>query len=185
MATIMCYFYPSLLTEQDQLADLRVLGPVPLEVNKPSLLTWLDLKPGDRFDHATVYVRLSSLGVEVKEGLGSPILNGERILYLDPPADPTPIDCYFYSHILTEKDELYDDEKGPKIDIVGPTRLIWVDFRGMQIGGHPTAYVLVSGAGVQVVSGWGRPFLNGHYIFDGNSIPLTMTLPMAVDMPTP
>ena len=186
MTSIKCYFYPSELTPENRLTDGDTAQM--FEIEGSTRLVWFDLNPG-RFNHPTAYVLITRKAemekVEVKEGQWWPVLDGKKILHQDPMAEPSPINCYFYPDDLTDKDALYDGEKGPQFGITSPTRLVWVDLRPGADFGHPTAYVFVSAAGVQVKLGCDRPVLNGNIILYGISEPVTMELPLAVDVPTP
>jgi hypothetical protein len=185
MTTMKCYFYPLALTSDSKLTDGD--NSRPFEINGPTRLVWFDLNPG-RFIHPTAYLLICPAhpGIQVKEGQDSPVLDGKRIWDPNRPAEPSSLNCYFYPDDLTNGDVLYDGEKGPPLDITGRTRLVWVDLRpGEEFFPHPTAYVFISAAGVQVKLGCERPSLNGNIILYGISEPVTMELPLAVDVPMP
>jgi len=74
------FAYPEELTPQDMLTDGPQGARIPLRTR--SLLVWVDLEPGARFTHGTVYLLVGTNGdVRAMDGGWWPELNGKRILY--------------------------------------------------------------------------------------------------------
>ncbi len=76
------YAYPEALNSKDELLD----GDNPIVITDTTLLYWIDPDPDADFSHPSIYILVSSEGVvRVEHGDWWPTLNGERILYAEPP----------------------------------------------------------------------------------------------------
>ena len=186
------YFYPQTINPGDRLVD----GPSGGEIRicDQSLLLWVDLEPGYRFEHETAYIIISSQGVQIIEGRWWPVLNGKTILYgeqenyaiLSPyevgstiatSIEERVIRIHIYPHDLTRTDRLVDGPVGRPILIYAPTLLIWVDMLPRAFFAHPTAYVLVSKPKSRVEKGEWWPVLNGKRILFGEQNSLGIISP--------
>jgi|GEM_PF-1627690 len=78
-ATAQIMAYPLALGKNDKLTD-GVEGK-PIKIGEPMAFLWVDLKPGAKFVHPTLYVLVSRDQARVVEGEWFPVLNGSRILY--------------------------------------------------------------------------------------------------------
>ena len=91
--TVKVYAHPELITPKDKLSDG---GKTPIKIPANTLLYWVDLKPGYRFAHPTMYILVSANDeVTLVKGEWWPVLNGKKILYNEPPTVlkfPYPVD---------------------------------------------------------------------------------------------
>ncbi len=71
------YAYPVPLKATDKLSDG---AGTPLSLVDDTQLVWIDLMPGDRFAHATMYLLIHDRDAQVVKGEWCPMLNGNRIL---------------------------------------------------------------------------------------------------------
>lgn len=95
-------------------------------------------------------------------------------------ARPGDVAVYVHAHLLGPGDRLQDGPDGTVLELENQTLLFWVDKEPQSRFVHPTAYVLVSGAGVAVVKGQWWPVLNGQRILFGKSSSGTMLSPVSV-----
>lgn len=75
---------------------------------------------------------------------------------------------HVYPETLSGKDVLKDGARGDRIDLTGPTTLIWVDLMPDARFAHPTEYVLINAEGTRVVKGNWWPHLNGKDVLRGD-----------------
>jgi hypothetical protein len=92
----------------------------------------------------------------------------------------TKVAVYAHAHLLDSGDRLQDGPEGAEIHLDGRTLLIWVDKKPQYRFAHPTAYILVSGAGVKVVDGQWWPVLNGRRILYGKINEATIVSPYSI-----
>jgi hypothetical protein len=183
MRAVKCYFYPTELTPENVLTD--GVNDDAIELTGLTQLIWVDLNPDLKFVHPTAYVLITASGIEIKEGQWWPVLDGQQILYGDTNGEIPSINCYFYPDDLTPEDVLVDGDNGQTINITGVTRLVWVDLCPDDRFAHPTAYVFISASGIKIQKGEWWPVLNGNRILYGFSEPITIQLPLEIELPTP
>jgi len=77
--SILAYIYPLSLTRSDRLRD----GPEgdPIRIVGDTMLLWVDLLPGARFAHRTLYVLVCGKESRIVRGMWWPVLNGRRLFY--------------------------------------------------------------------------------------------------------
>ena len=75
------YIYTHELTSKDILKDGTTSTVFKLGNN--TLLVWIDLAPGAKFEHATLYLLISDQSIMVNKGKWWPVLNTKTILYPD------------------------------------------------------------------------------------------------------
>lgn len=161
------------------------------EIKEYTWFTWVDLFPGAKFEHDTIYIFVNAEGkISVEEGKWWPELDGEIILYgWKPWKAKFPVDVHgvggtvkVYAHpeLISPKDKLTDGGKTP-IKLEANTLLYWVDLMPGYRFAHPTAYILVSADDkVTVVKGEWWPELNGKRILY-NEPPTVLEFPYPVD----
>ena len=174
------YAYAHRLNAGDSLTD----GPngQAFRLADETLLLWVDLMPGGRFAHPTVYVFVSPRGTWVARGNWWPVLNGGTILYgkrnpvsimspveLTGPGAAGPIEVFAYPEELTPQDTLTDGPNGRPFRLGARTLLVWVDLLPGERFEHGTVYILIDANGrVRAVDGRWWPELNGKRILYGN-----------------
>ena len=87
---------------------------------------------------------------------------------------------YAHAHLLDSRDKLQDGPESAEITLDGPTLLVWVDKDPLSRFTHPTAYILISVAGVRIVDGHWWPVLNGSRILYGKNNSATIVSPYSI-----
>ena len=167
--SVVAYIYPEELNTGDLLTD----GPSgdPILIRDKTVLIWVDLDPGRRFAHPTVYVLIDDEGTRLLDGMWWPVLNQKGILYgnqvgyavdslFELPTIPEAINVYFFHHHISPEDSLRDGPQGVPFNIRENTFFIWVDLMPLADFAHPTQYILISPDGVRLEDGMWFPFLN-------------------------
>jgi hypothetical protein len=186
------YAYSHVLNAEDKLTD----GPRgrAFKLASDTMLLWVDLVPGGRFAHSTVYIFISPRGTRVQRGLWWPVLNGRTILYgkhnpvaitspveVTSPNAPNPIEVFAYPEELTAQDKLTDGSKGRAFPLWSKTMLLWVDLLPGARFEHDTVYILIGANGiVRAIDGKWWPELNGKRILYGNRGTYAWTSPFAL-----
>jgi len=79
---VLAHFHPLSLNRGDKLTDGPNGRPIPIVGD--TMFLWIDLEPGARFVHPTLYVLISGQCTRMLRGEWWPELNGKRILYGQP-----------------------------------------------------------------------------------------------------
>ena len=183
------YAYSHVLNAEDKLTD----GPRgrAFKLASDTMLLWVDLMPGGRFAHPTVYIFISPRGTRVERGQWWPVLYGSTILYgkrnpvaitspveVTSPGAPNPIEVFAYPEELAPRDKLTDGPRGRVFPIRSNTMLVWVDLLPEARFEHGTVYILINANGVvRAIDGRWWPELNGKRILYGNRATYGWTSP--------